>query len=112
MTTLSVLIENQQENEFLATVLGLPDCQARGQSYQEALDNVQKDIATRLSHAQIVSVEVNANVSVNPWIQYAGMFEGDPYFDELLADIEADRQALDAQRDEYYRQLDQPDSVA
>jgi hypothetical protein len=112
MTTLSVLIENQRENEFLATVLGLPDCQARGQTCQEALDNVQKDIATRLSNAKIVSVEINPNGSVNPWIQYAGMFEEDPYFDELLEDIEADRRVLDVQRDEYYRQLDQSDSVA
>ncbi len=112
MTTLSVLIESQRENEFLATVLGLPDCQARGQSYQEALDNVQKDIATRLSNSKIVSVEVSPNGSVNPWIKYAGMFEEDPYFDELLQDIEAERQALDTERDEYYRQLDQSDSVA
>jgi hypothetical protein len=112
MTHLSVLIETQQENEFLATVLGLPDCQARGRSYQEALDNVQKDVATRLNNAKIVSIEVDSDASENPWVRYAGMFEDDIHFDELLEDIETDRRALDAERDEYYRQLDQSDSVA
>jgi predicted RNase H-like HicB family nuclease len=112
MTQLSVLIETQKENDFLATVLGLPDCQARGRSYQEALDNVQKDIATRLNNAKIVSIEVNSDASENPWIKYAGMFEDDVHFDELLEDIEIDRRALDAERDAYYRQLDQSDSVA
>jgi hypothetical protein len=112
MTHLSVLVETHQDNEFLATVLGLPDCQARGQSYQEALDNVQKDIATRLSNAKIFSIEVNPDASENPWISYAGMFEEDEYFDELMEDIQADRQALDIERDKYYSQLDRSDSVA
>jgi hypothetical protein len=67
MTHLSVLIETQQENEFLATVLGLPDCQARGRSYQEALDNVQKDVATRLNNAKIVSIEVDIFTLTNCW---------------------------------------------
>jgi hypothetical protein len=39
-------------------------------------------------------------------MKFAGMFKDDPYFDEMLKDIEDYRRERDAETEEYYRQLD------
>ena len=42
----------------------------------------------------------------HPWLKLAGKYQDDPQFDEMLANIEAERRDLDAEMEDYYRQLD------
>ena len=44
-------------------------------------------------------------------MKVAGMYKDNPLFDEVLADIEAERRKLDAEREEYYRQNDIEDEL-
>lgn len=53
-----------------------------------------------------MTLEIERPQTEHPWMKFAGMFKDDPQFDEMLAYIEADRRELDAQMEEYYRQLD------
>lgn len=101
----SVLIE-EEEKAYKATVWGLPDCQAFGTTREEALANVRQLLTARLAKAEIVSLEIDNPHFEHPWMKFAGMFKDDPDFDEVLSFIEADRRKLDAEMEEYYRQLD------
>lgn len=102
----SVIIEEVKPGLYSATVWGLPDCKATGASREEALTNVRDLLITRLEKTEIVSLEIELPKPEHPWMKFAGMFKDDPQFDEVLAFIEADRRALDAEMEAYYRQLD------
>lgn len=104
MSKVSVLVENEQEKGFLATVLGLPECKARGISRQEALDNVQKLLLNHLQGSEIVELDVDTE---HPLLKRSGIFQDDPQFNDMLAFIEADRRELDAQQEAEYRKLEE-----
>ncbi|MBN3940258.1 MAG: hypothetical protein V7L21_12930 [Nostoc sp.] len=107
--TYDVLIENQQDGEVSATVLGLPDFQGSGVTKEEALEKLIQLLQER--KPEIVTLEIEPTQTEHPWMKFAGMFKDDPQFDEMLAYIEADRRELDAQMEEYYRQLDAEDET-
>ncbi|MBG1244436.1 type II toxin-antitoxin system HicB family antitoxin [Nostoc sp. NZL] len=104
-----VLIENQEDGGVIATVLGLPDFKASGVNKEEALEKLIQLLQER--KPEIVTLEIEPPQTEHPWTKFAGMFKDDPQFDEVLAYIEADRRELDAQMEEYYRQLDAEDEA-
>ncbi|MDJ0619509.1 MAG: type II toxin-antitoxin system HicB family antitoxin [Calothrix sp. MO_192.B10] len=103
----SILIE-AKEGGYQATVWGLPDCQVFATTKEEAINNLQELVNTRLQNVEIVTQEIEIEMpkKEHPWMKFAGMFKDDPMFDEVLADIEEYRRELDAEMEEYYRQLD------
>nr|WP_236116965.1 hypothetical protein [Hassalia byssoidea] len=109
--TYDVLIENQEDGKVLATVIGLPDCQAIGATKEEALTSLYERLTERLAKAEIVSIKIEPPKAEHPWMKFAGMFKDDPQFDDMLADIEAYRRELDAEMEEYYRKLDAEDEA-
>jgi predicted RNase H-like HicB family nuclease len=106
-----VLIENQEDGRVLATVIGLPDCQAIGATKEQALTSLYERLSERLAKAEIVSIEIEPPKAEHPWMKFAGMYKDNPLFDEVQAYIEAERRELDAEMDEYYQQLDAEDKV-
>jgi predicted RNase H-like HicB family nuclease len=62
--TLNVLIENE-ENGVSATVLGLPDCKAKGTTRQEAVATLHQLLTARLAQAEIVPLEIDAEDEMN-----------------------------------------------
>jgi predicted RNase H-like HicB family nuclease len=109
--TYDVLIENQEDGKVLATVIGLPDCQATGATKEEALTSLYQRLTERLAKAEIVSIKIEPPKAEHPWMKFAGMYKDNPLFDEVQAYIEADRRKLDAEMEEYYQQLDAEDKV-
>lgn len=103
MGSISILLEQHQQDGFIATVLGLPGCQAEGVTKAEALDKVRRLLATRLQSAEIISVEVN---SPHPLLNLSGIFQDDPQWDEFQAAMAAYRQEEDAKLEAEYRQMD------
>jgi predicted RNase H-like HicB family nuclease len=88
----SVLLEGQQPEGFLATALGWSDCHAHGMTEAEALDNLRHMLLMRLQTAKVVSLEIDDE---HPLIKLSGMFKDDPQFGAMVEFIERDRQALD-----------------
>lgn len=99
--TYDVLIEQEEDGRFSATVLGFPDSKATGATKEEALTSLYE----RLAKAEIVCMEIEPDKTENPWMKMAGKYKDDPQFDEMLAYIEADRRELDAEMEAYYCQL-------
>jgi hypothetical protein len=61
--TLNVLIENE-ENSVSATVLGLPECKAKGTTQQEAVATLHQLLTARLAQAEIVPLGMDAEDEV------------------------------------------------
>lgn len=104
--TYDVLIENQPDGKFQATLIGLPDCQGFGNTETEAIEKLSQSLQHRLEAAKIVTLEIEIPKAEHPWMKFAGMFKDDPQFDEVLAYIESERRELDTQMEKYYQQLD------
>ncbi|MDF5732360.1 MAG: type II toxin-antitoxin system HicB family antitoxin [Rhizonema sp. PD38] len=107
----SVLVQNEQDGRFSAVVLGLSDCKSLGKTENEALENLQQLLQKRLHNSKIVTLEIDLPQTDNPWMKVAGMYKDNPLFDEVMADIEAERRKLDAEIEEYYRQNETEDEV-
>jgi predicted RNase H-like HicB family nuclease len=91
----------QRNGEYWAVVPLLPSCTAQGRTREEVLHNVRVAIEEALADMEITTVEVSIPsrpVTSNPWLETAGMFQDDPLFDEMLAEVVAYRRALDEQR--------------
>jgi len=90
--TMYVLIENEPEGEYTASVIGWPDITAQGGTEDEALSHLRGLLTTHLTHAKIVPLELPAEP---PWLQTAGMFKDEPFADELQELIAAYRRERD-----------------
>lgn len=102
----AVMLEEQEQGKYRATVLGWPECQAFGSTREEALTSLRKLVTERLDKVEIVSLEIDRPKPEHPWMKFAGKYKDDPYFEEMQADIAALRRERDEQMEAYYRQMD------
>ncbi|MEC4815596.1 MAG: type II toxin-antitoxin system HicB family antitoxin [Scytonema sp. PMC 1069.18] len=109
--TYNVLVESEPDGSFSAVMLGLSDCKSSGKTENEALENLQNLLQKRLQNSRIVTLEIDSPQIDNPWLKVAGMYKNNPLFDEVLSNIEAERLKLDAEMEEYYKQLDTEDGL-
>jgi predicted RNase H-like HicB family nuclease len=91
----SILIETPKTGGYRATAVGLPNCRAKGATREIALQNVRELLTTRLSQSEIVTLTIDSPQTEHPWMQFAGMFQNDPQFEEMQADIQVYRQEID-----------------
>jgi len=94
--TYYLLIEKQNDS-YLATVWGFPDCQAMGKTREAAIENVQTRLTNRLSNLEIVSLNISSVNTEHPWMQCAGMYADNPLIDEVQEFIDRDRLQIDAE---------------
>lgn len=95
--TYYIVVENGQEGHYTAQVLGWPETAVEGTSRQEVTTSVRRRISERLAQAEIIPVEIEPSTPTeHPWMKFAGMFENDPLFDDVLEHIQTHRQELDA----------------
>jgi predicted RNase H-like HicB family nuclease len=90
----------QRDGQYWAVVPLLPSCSAQGRTRKEVLQNLRVAIEETLADMEITTVEVNIpshTATSNPWLETAGMFQDDPLFDEMLAEVAAYRRTLDEQ---------------
>jgi predicted RNase H-like HicB family nuclease len=92
----AILIETPKSGGYRATALGLPNCRAKGETRELALQNIQQLLTTRLDRGEIVTLKINSPHQEHPWMQFAGMFKTDPQFEDMLTDIEVYRQEIEA----------------
>jgi predicted RNase H-like HicB family nuclease len=92
----SVLVE-AKEGGYQATVWGLQDCQVFAATREEALKNLHELVNTRLKNVEIVTQEIEAPKSEHPWMKFAGMYQDNPLFNDVLSNMEDYRRELDAE---------------
>lgn len=93
-----VLVKHIAENGYIASVIGVPDCVVEGRTEEDAISQAESALKKHLAQGKIVTIEVeNQPESENPLLKHAGRFKDDPYFDEVLEEIEKYRRELDAE---------------
>ena len=92
----SILIETSKSGGYRATALGLPNCRAKGETRELALQNIRLLLTTRLNQSEIVTLKIDSPHQEHPWARFAGMFQKDPQFEDMLTDIQAYRQEIEA----------------
>ena len=91
-----VFVKNVAAQNFVATIVGLPDCRAEGGTEDEAVNNARAVLNEQLTQGKFVSITVN-ETQLNPLLKHAGRFKDDPTYDAVLAEIENYRRELDAE---------------
>ena len=94
----SVLVE-KKEGGYQATVCGMAEYQASAATREEALSNLHQLVNAHLQTVEIVSQEVELTKYEHPRMKFAGMYQDNPLFNEVLAHIEGYRCELDAEID-------------
>ena len=101
--TYYVTVENGTANRYTATVIGWPNCVAEGTTREEAVARVKQRFTERLHQVEIVPIEVESTHldltmvnAAHPWAKFAGMYQANPLFDEVLASVQAYRRTIDA----------------
>jgi hypothetical protein len=93
----SVLLQPNLPEGYIATVLGWPDLMVKGKTEDETLDNVRHAVTSRLRQAKFVTLDIQNDDTNDPWMKFVGIWENDPTFDDFQAEIAAYRRELDAQ---------------
>lgn len=100
-----ILVSNGYQNGFVASVIGMPECKAVGQTKEEAIENAKQALREQLAHSEIVTVEIPSRIE-NPLLKHAGRFKNDETFDDFMAEMAKYRSELDAEeaaRDAMYQ---------
>jgi predicted RNase H-like HicB family nuclease len=108
---LTILIEQETEGKYQAVALGWEECKAEGNSREEVITNISRVVGDRLEKSELISLAIQPPKPEHPWMKFAGMFQDDPQFDEMLEDIQQLRRDRDAEMEEYYRKMDAEEAV-
>ena len=93
-----VLIEPIARNGYRAQANEPFAVSAKGTTREEALAKLRAKIESRFKKgAEIVTLEVGA--PSNPWIEFAGMFKGDPWIEDWKGSVAEYRKKKDAEPD-------------
>jgi len=95
-----ILIEQVAGNGFRSRGGEPFDLSAEGKTAGEVRVRLQEQLEARLrAGAAIVSLDVTEQHLANPWIEFAGMFKDDPYFEEWQKAIAENRRKIDGDLD-------------
>jgi predicted RNase H-like HicB family nuclease len=90
-----VFVESQSDCQFIASVVGVPNCVVEGTSREEAIAKAKMALTEKIAHGEFVSIEIDSqlvNQKSNPWLKHLGIFKDDPTFDDFLEKVTAYRQ--------------------
>jgi predicted RNase H-like HicB family nuclease len=95
-----VLIEPVAGNGYRAKSGEPLPLAAEGATRDEALRKLRELLQERLhAGAEVAALEVPGPSVPNPWVEFAGMFKDDPYFDEFVEAMAENRRKMDADPD-------------
>jgi predicted RNase H-like HicB family nuclease len=94
-----VFVQNESEQHFVASVLGIPNLTVEGKTEEEAISNVKSALEAQLAKGKFVTIEVDAEKESNQHIdqmKYAGIFASDPTFDDFMEKLATIRKESNA----------------
>ena len=90
----NILLENTDNGLTVATVLEVPNLQTTDKTKQGAITKVRQLLEKRLAKAEIVQISVatESHSSENALMEFAGIFKDDSDFQDIVAELKAERQ--------------------
>lgn len=93
-----VFVESRSEHQFVASVVGVPNCVAEGVSREEAISNAKTVLTEKMNHGELVTIEIEPqepNSKADTWLKHFGTFANDPTFEDFLEEVAAYRKTVD-----------------
>lgn len=91
-----VLLELDQENHWVASVVGWADARGVGATRDEAIQTLRQYLISKQSRGELIALRVDSpQQELHPWMEFAGMWSSDPQFDEFVAEMQAQRELDD-----------------
>ncbi len=90
----NILLESKDDGLTVATVLEVPDLQTTDETKQGAIEKIRQLLKQRLAKAEIVQIEtpIRSVSQKNNLMQFAGIFANDPDFQDIISQIQAERE--------------------
>ncbi|MDZ8055758.1 MAG: hypothetical protein RMX68_010535 [Aulosira sp. ZfuVER01] len=92
---LTVLVETLKNGQFAASIFEFPNFRVEAKTREEAIAQLQATFLERVSHIEAISWNVPLSASQPTWLQFAGVFQDDPDFQEIMDQIRAERTSDD-----------------
>ncbi len=94
MDNWNILLESRSDGLTVATVLEVPNLQTTDRTKQGAIEKVRQLLQERLAKAEIIQISLSKKSSDynNSLMKFAGIFENDPDFKEIMSEIRAERE--------------------
>ena len=98
---LTMLVKTLDSGQVEASVLEFPGCRIEASSRDIAIlvpggaanDQLRTTLIDRLQDTELLAFEIPVN-RANPWMKLFGLFKDDPYFDDVVNIMQAERDAL------------------
>jgi hypothetical protein len=90
----NILLESRDDGFTVATVLEVPNLQTTDKTKQGAIQKVRQLLQERLAKAEIIQISLPKKASNNEssLMKFAGVFENDPDFLQIMSEIRAERE--------------------
>ncbi len=89
------LLEESSDGQILGTIAELPGCQVTTTTQENAIVELQQMARDRVAKMTVVPfslpIRLEEPQEENPWEEFIGMYEGDPIFAEIAAELRAER---------------------
>ena len=92
MDNWNILLESRDDGFTVATVLEVPNLQSIDKTKQGAIEKVRQLLQERLAKAEIIQISLPKKTNENPLMEFAGIFENDSDFQEIMSEIRAERE--------------------
>lgn len=91
----TLLIETLKNGLFAASIFEFPNFRVEAQTREDAISQLQTTFLERLTHIEAISWNVPLEASPPTWMQFAGVFQDDPDFQEIMNEIRSQRTSDD-----------------
>ncbi|MBD2303530.1 MULTISPECIES: hypothetical protein [Nostocales] len=91
----TLLIESLKNGQFAASIFEFPNFRVEAQTREDAITQLQTTFLERLSHIEAISWNLPIEASVPTWMQFAGVFQNDQDFQEIMNEIRSQRTSDD-----------------
>jgi hypothetical protein len=93
----TLLVKTLESGQVAASVLELPGYRVEADSKEVAIDQLRTTLIDHLDGVEASSWQLPVELpapATSPWVKMFGAFKDDVYFDEVMAIIQADRDAI------------------
>jgi predicted RNase H-like HicB family nuclease len=95
---LTLMLEPQTSGNFVASVLEFPSCREEANTRDGAIAQLEIALVEKMTHVEvrpwsIVLPTVEGETAEPAWAKFAGIFKDNPMFDQVMEQIQADRDA-------------------
>jgi predicted RNase H-like HicB family nuclease len=95
--TVTLMLKPQASGGYVASVIEFPSCQVEAETKEAAIALIREQWQAQIDQAEFVPLSLprpDQEISESPWKQLFGLYKDVPAFEDVMAIIQAERDAL------------------